>query len=104
MQKPNPKCNVHFWLREIYYFIMHLPENTEVTIQNESPTPGKDIPDKTENEIRGKHGLKQDKITQKDALKACSELYDMFSEFLDDDVLDFIKDPRCAGSRPRIVI
>lgn len=97
----NSKCNVHLLLREIYYFVANLPDNTEVTIQDEDPTPGKEKPDKTEKQIRQKHGLKQDKITKEDARKACSELYDMFSEFLDDDVLEFIEDPRCPGGRPR---
>lgn len=103
---PNPKGNVHFWFREIYYFIMHLPKDTPpVTIDIESPTSGKQgDPDRTENEIRKQKGLKEDIITREDAIKACSELYEMLGEFLDDDVRAFMDDPRCAGARPRIVI
>lgn len=100
MQNSNPKCNVHYWLRTIYYFVNRLPDGTEVEIVDQPTTKE----EQTEKEMRRKHNLPDDKITKKDAEKACEELYDMLGEFLDKDVRDFMDDPRCAGAKPRIVI
>ena len=39
---------------------------------------------------------------KKAALKQCRDLYNMFREPLNAEVLDFMEDRRCAGSNPRL--
>jgi hypothetical protein len=105
----NYQNNVHFWLRKISYFIAHLPHNTAVQVQNEHHDPlNKGKKEQTEIEMREKLNKKgillynPRLITKKEAQEACEKLYEMFNMPLDDDVLNFIEDPRCPGGRLRI--
>jgi hypothetical protein len=95
----NYRNNVHFWLRKIYYFVVSVKDE-RVEIDEENPTAGKKIPDRTERQIRQDLNL-PDFITKEEAIEACAKLYEMFNMPLDSDVLDFIEDPRCPGGRPR---
>ena len=102
----NLKNNVHFWLRKVYYFVAGVEEGYKVEIQHEESTPGKIPPDRTEKKIREDLeeelvGYDLNTISQKEALEACEKLYAMFNERLDQDVVEFISDPRCPGAKPR---
>ena len=105
----NYKNNVHFWLRKISYFIAHLPKDTVVHIAREHADPfGKGKNQQTELEMREKMiqagALTYDagSITREEAHEACEKLYEMLNMPLDEDVLDFIEDPRCPGGRLRV--
>jgi hypothetical protein len=99
--------NVHFWLRKIFYFV-HFVDVNEVTVQRaededafmkeqgEDPNKGD-----AEQVMREKLGLDRDKITKEEAEEACRKLYAMFNMPLDEEVLKYMEDRRCAGGWPR---
>lgn len=112
--------NVHFWLRKIYYFV-HFSKMEEAEVPSAQGPSEKVInakvkdenaenasvaqPEKGEPErvMRGNLGLNQDVITREEAEEACEKLYEMFNMPLDEDVLKYMEDRRCAGGRPRSV-
>jgi len=114
--------NVHFWLRKIYYFVHFAKvEDAEVTSAQASSKKvikanieDKDTEDErvknqgqpkekgdAERVMRGNLGLNEDIITKEEAEEACEKLYEMFNMPLDEDVLTYMEDRRCAGGRPR---
>ncbi len=111
MKEPRkPRNNVHFWLRKICYFV-HFADVNDVTVLSKDDEDrlmeqqGED-PKKGEAEIvlRKKHGEpRPEVITKKEAEEACVKLYEMFNMPLDDEVLSFLDDRRCAGGMPRSI-
>lgn len=103
--------NVHFWLRKISYFISHLPNDTVVQVAKEHPDPyEKGKKEQTEIEMREKLNqagvllYNPRVITKEEVKEACEKLYEMFNMPLDEDVLDYIEDPRCPGGRLRMPV
>lgn len=97
--------NVHFWLRKIYYFVSQLDPELSVEVTNDPENPATKG-ERRELEIR--EDLRQylapwrpEVITQPEAEEACEKLYEMFNFILDKNLLEIIKDPYCAGARPR---
>jgi hypothetical protein len=43
-------------------------------------------------------------ITKEEVKEACEKLYEMLNMPLDEDVLEFIEDPRCPGGRLRVPV
>ena len=46
--------------------------------------------------------ISPDPANRETILEACKDLYDMFSELMNKEVLEFIEDRRCSGAMPRL--
>lgn len=115
MKEPKKyRNNVHFWLRQICYFV-HFADVNDVTVLSKDDEDrlmeqqGED-PEKGEAEIVKRERLKEhlkpakpEVITKEDAEEACRKLYEMFNMPLDDEVVSFLDDRRCAGGMPRSI-
>jgi hypothetical protein len=108
VKKPEPReylKNIHFWLRKIYYFVSQLDPGLSVAVTDDPENP----PQKGEwTELRMRTELqhllgkyKPEEITQEEAEEACEKIYEMINSIMDPAVIDFAKDPYCAGARPR---
>ncbi|NIM89768.1 MAG: hypothetical protein GTO17_02345 [Candidatus Aminicenantes bacterium] len=112
--------NVHFWLRKIFYFV-HFVDAELVTVLDENQEKERmeqqaEDPNKGESErvlrgrLKAKDHLKPkenvdsydaNEITKAEAEEACRKLYEMFNMPLDEDVVKYMDDRRCAGGWPR---
>lgn len=101
-EKPHLKSNVHFWLRKVFYFVEGVADDTVVDVK-ETSAPKGEPEQKLRKRLKEEGDLdyEPEKITKREALKACNRLFEIFMEPFEPDVQDFIKDPRCPGGKPR---
>jgi hypothetical protein len=100
--------NVHFHLRQIYWFMYALSQDFVIegrkplTVSVKDPLPPQKKGEETEEMMRNRLRL-PNYVTIDDALNSCKKLYSMFNMPLSDSVNDFIEDPHCPGGKPRCV-
>jgi hypothetical protein len=103
--------NVHFHLRQIYWFLYALSvEKEDLVIEGRKPltvmvrdtVPKSKESEEKEEEMRSRLRL-PNYISLDDVLNSCKKLYSMFNMPLDENVIKFIEDPFCPGGKPRCV-
>lgn len=107
--QPNLKSNVHYWLRKIFLFVWCVDQK-EVIIEECIAEKGeKSESKKGEKELDLRERLREkglldyplDKLTKREALEACEELFKMFMEPFEPEVQKFIENPACPGGMPK---